>query len=815
MKNLYFLLFAISFSLQPVTAQNSTEELLENLKDYHSIPREFAYLHLNKVVLLQGEQLGFSAYIINKTDLKPSKETTNLYVQVKKEGGEIVREKLLLVEEGVASNLIEIDENFPTGSYTITAFTNWMRNFQEQNFFTENFRVIETDLDHKAGEVVEEIIDVQFLPESGHLLTNVVNSIGIIAKDRAGNGVANATVVVRDSENRDLANVRLNKFGIGKFSMIPDPEENYTAVVVKEEKEIPVTFDTPIEQEGIILTTTQRGDELRLLVSTNAESLKKIERRPLTLTIQNRNLVDAHEIEFREQKTIPVIVDLSTLASGINIITLFDENLNPIAERLIFNHHDLPVMDMPTAQITSLQDSLQFKLPMPGTEKVNFSVSILPKNTISANRHHNIISYNLLQPYVRGTIENAGWYFEENSQDRRFELDNLLLTQGWSSYDWDEIFNSELKFKHRFEKNFELKATIHSRDVDKRELRYLVHATANNNPLVAEIPSEKEAFIFDGFRPVEGEQIFISRIKRNDKLVPAKLALQSFPQKFPDFHLEADLLDQKLQKVTRSSNGLMQVFRFGENIEELGEVLLETKLDKVKERERRLNNHIFGRAHVVEDDDIAMYGTLANLLRSKGLRVSEANASFSVATAISGMSNSGAGGFTLEGEMGDIIGEREGADKTGLGSGVAVYMDGILLYDLTQLYQYPLAYVDYVEINNTGMGNGFIGNKGHIKIYTIRGSRYESRDRNRIQEFDLPLAYSLEKEFYVPRYESTTDDFFQAYGIIDWKVGLASENGEDVNFKIDKPKVDYQMIIEGFTDAGNFVYDVQNFSVEQ
>ncbi|MHA6278793.1 hypothetical protein ACXYMT_01310 [Salinimicrobium sp. CAU 1759] len=818
MKKFYFLLFVFSFAFQPLTAQNSTEKLLEDLKDYHSIPREVAYLHLNKSVLLQGEQLGFSAYVVNKNDLKPSKETTNLYVQVKNEAGEIVREKLLLVENGVASNLVEIDNTFPTGNYTITAFTNWMRNFNEQNFFTESFRVIESNLAHKADKVVEQGVDVQFLPESGHLLSDVVNSIGIIAKDQTGHGIANATVVVRDSKNRDLANVQLNRFGIGKFSMIPDPQENYTAVVVQENNEIPVAFDTPVEQEGVILTATQRGRELRLLVSTNTSSLKNIQKKPLTLTIQNRSLVDAHEIEFREKKTIPVIVDMSTLASGINIITLFDEDRNPIAERLVFNHHELPVMGMPKTQITSLQDSLQLRFPFQKEEKVKFSVSILPQNTVSANRHHNIISYNLLQPYVRGTIENAGWYFEENTEDRKFELDNLLLTQGWSSYDWNKIFNSEFKLNHRFENYFELRATIHSRDVDKRELRYLVHATANNNPLVAEIPSEKEAFVFDGFRPVEGEQVYISRIKRNDNLVPAKLALQSFPQNFPYFQFEGDLLEQQLQYVKNSGNGLMQVFRFGNEIEELGEVSLEAKVDRLKERERKLGAHSFGSAYVVDNDDVALYGTLANLLRAKGVRVYEAGGNFSVATMFSNTSsfnrgNSGITSGSVSATDSGIIEPGKGAPTLGESQSVAVYLDGVLQYDLSRFYQYSLVDVDYVEINKTGMGNGFIGNKGHIKIYTVPGSRYGNRDRDRIQEFDLPLAYSLKKEFYVPRYESTTDDFFQAYGIIDWKAGLTSENGEAVSFKIDRPKVDYQIITEGFTEAGKLIYDVEKVSI--
>lgn len=808
MKNLYFSLFIVSLFFQPLAAQNSKEKLLENLKEYHSIPREVAYLHLNKSVLLQGEHLGFSAYIVNKNDLKPSRETTNLYVQVKNSAGEVVKQKLLLVESGVASNIVEIDSEFASGNYTISAFTNWMRNFDEQNYFVESFRVIESKLDSSYVEEEHREIDVQFLPESGHLLSGVVNSIGIIAKDDTGYGLPNGSVVVKDNQNRDLASIKLNQFGIGKFTMIPKAEEEYSAVVIQGKKEVPVSFDLPVEQEGIILTANQRGDQLRLLVTTNASSLPKMQKKPLILTVQNRSLVEGVELEFKEQKSIPVVLDLNTLSSGINIITLFDAAHNPIAERLIFNYAGLPVEKMQDSQITALQDSLEVRLPFQDLKKRSVSISILPENSLSGNSPHNIISYNLLQPYLQGSVENGGWYFQDVSEEKKFALDNLLLTQGWSSYDWEKIFNSEMTVKHKFEKNFELKAIIHSRDADKRGLKYLVHATANNNPLFAEIPSEKEAFIFDGFKPVEGEQVFISRIKRNDNLVPARLALQSFPQKFPYIRLEAPLLEQKLQPVKISGNRLMQVFRFAESIEQLNEVLLETKVDKVKERERKLGAHSYGSVNVVDNDDAVLYGTLANFLRAKGVRVTETAGTFSIKPMFGST-----GGFRPESSESDL---KDSPDPTtGASQGMAVYLDGVLMYDLSIFYQYNLASVDYIEINKTGMGNGFIGNAGHIKIYSKLESRYKNRDRTRIQEFDLPLAYSLEKQFYVPRYESTTDDFFKAYGVIDWKPGLTSQNGEDISFKIHKPKVDYKMIIEGFTEDGEFIYDVQNFSVEK
>ncbi len=50
-----------------------------------------------------------------------------------------------------------------------------------------------------------------------------------------------------------LSIVDLNRFGIGKFSFIPEKNKSYTAVLAYMGKEIPVLFSPEIHYEGLIL----------------------------------------------------------------------------------------------------------------------------------------------------------------------------------------------------------------------------------------------------------------------------------------------------------------------------------------------------------------------------------------------------------------------------------------------------------------------------------------------------------------------------------------------------------------------------------
>lgn len=775
----YLLLFL--FPVYSLKAQTSQDELLKNLEDYFSVPKEVAYLHLNKSVLLQGEQLGIAAYVVDKSDLKPSVSTSNLYVQIRNSRSEIVKEEVLLVQNGISSGMFDIDSGFTAGDYTITAFTNWMRNFDEQNYFTEKIKVLDSDSSNRdTGTDALSKIDAQFLPESGHLLNNVLNHVGIIVKDPFGHGLSHATVVIRNSREETIANIELNDIGIGRFSFTPNVEETYTALVAYGDKEFPVNINTPIEKVGITLSASQRNLELRLLINTNAESLEEVRGRTFVLSVQGRKIIDTYPLEFDEQETVPMILDMSNLDPGINILTLFDEDLRPVAERLVFNHFRLPTEGLRQPQVRKNKDSLDMRFSFDESKDRSLSISVLPQNTVSYNRNHTIISYNLLQPFVRGPIENGGWYFEDITERKKYELDNLLITQGWSSYDWQSIFKSEVALDHKFENNFELEVQINDSKIMKRDQRYVLHAAAINKVHFFDIPRANKKFLYDGYKPVEGEKLVMSRVKKNNDLLPAELSIRFSPNSIPDFRPKVGSIPPKPSGLKSISMISEPAFAedFAQGAEELEEVTIDVTIDKVKERERKLDKSAFSRASIVTEEDLRMHQTLGDYLRGKNLRVVEEQGTLTVQTSASGK---------------DFV----------------LFLDNQRMADGSMFYNYPLYLVDYVNIDRWGMSNSVLGSGGSVKVYTDYERRHlATRGRARIQEFDVPLAYSRKKIFYTPKYGNTSDTFFEEYGVIDWKPTLHSKNGNEITFSIKCPEVDYKLIVEGFTSDGTFIHEV-------
>lgn len=799
----FVVLLLCVFIVPNIQAQAPEQKLQKDIKSYLSLTREVVYLHLNKTLFLQGEQLGFSAYVLNKKDLKPSLYSTNLYVQITNADEEIVKQELLLVENGVASSVIDVDSTFTSGNYKITAFTNWMQNFQETNFFSEDIRVLEFNTSTTSNvRDPQPAMDIQFLPESGHLLKGVPNLIGVIAKDSLGRGVSNAKVIVKDGDNIIKDTVSLNRHGIGKFELVPGTSEVYKALVLSNGKEFLQDIELQVESEGIILSSTQNGPVLQVKVTTNEESLPVLQEKVFFLTVSGRSDVESFSIKYRDQKSIPVTLDMNNLEAGVNTITLFDSGHRPIAERLIFNYNGLPIEDGLKTQVGKSSDSLEVRFSFDAANDRNLSVSILPQNTISNHKNYNIISHYLLQSFVKGAIENGGWYFEEVDKEKKEELDKLLLTQGWSSYDWQTIFQKNRPYA--FERHFELKVNLNGKN--KNGERYMVHSSSKNPLQVLEIPAANDTFVFEGFLPVEGEKLNISRLRQNDQLEPAKLWVEFSPNKIPEFrppHLISSPSQANSALITRRILAAYED-EFTLGAEDLGEVMISTVVNRVQERERKLAQHSFGSVSVITEKDLLLFGTLGSFLNTKNLTVTEENGSFSVTSSFAAMSG--------HSSQADPENPKPVFDDPF--DGIAMYLDDNLVSDLSIFHKYPLQYVDYVEINKTGMGSGFVGSKGSIRVYSKATKFVNPREKSRMTQLDFPLAYSAKKVFYTPKYENTNDEFFEQYGVIDWIPDLQSREGADVRFMIKKPGVDFQLIVEGITTDGQLIHQVQNFPAD-
>ena len=117
--------------------------------------------------------------------------------------------------------------------------------------------------------------------------------------------------------------------------------------------------------------------------------------------------------------------------------------------------------------------------------------------------------------------------------------------------------------------------------------------------------------------------------------------------------------------------------------------------------------------------------------------------------------------------------------------------------------------VDYVTVNDDGIGEGFIGNNGVIRIYTSLDFVREKQN-NSFKSFEFPMAFSKKRAFYVPKYDVYNDAFFEQFGLFDWIPDGKIDAAGNLTFTVYNP-VDNNMklFIEGVTDQGEFISEIK------
>ncbi|WP_179318858.1 hypothetical protein [Winogradskyella helgolandensis] len=777
-----FILLLLSFV--SINAQEDSQ-ILDSYEEYTEAAREVVYLHLNKSNYIKGEDIAFTAYVLDKKDKKPSFLTTNLYVSIADKDDTILKQKLIKVVDGVASNTFEIDSLFKSGHYKIKAYTNWMLNFNEKNYFSESIRVIDADTEDYADEKrIDNKIDAQFLPESGHLLNGVVNVVGVVIKDQLGFGIPYAKGEVVDKNNELLTSFETNQFGIGKFQLLPEIGNHYKVNIKNTNKDFTFNINQNLEDEGIIIALKSLNSKVFVSLITNDKTLETIKNKRHTLMIHNGDEFDIMDVYFTDSTEITRAIEYSSTATGINTLTLFNENDQPIAERLFFNYEGLSILKTDTVTTDKTKDSVTVNLNFKAINVDTFnslSISVLPQETKSYTSHNNLMSYVFLEPYIKGTIEQSRYYFTDIDAKKKYELDNLLITQGWSSYNWDKIFNTEPDIKFAFEQGITIKANLTSKDKNSgKEINYLLHSVNNDAPRTFTANDTDQSFLIENTFPEEATTIKLSKMTESDGLLPAILYLQYFPSIIPPLNDNNKVLTPKpdyklLESLSQYRSNF--IFNNANNVQKLDEVTIKSNASYNKQRLEKLNNSVGGNITVFDEQDKKTFTTLTNFLISKGLFVDDSTSGLDVRSTYS-------------------------PDTPML-----IYLDNMLLYDTSILNRYSIENIDYIEINKTGIGQGLRGESGVIKIYLNEISTISNYDKSTMKEFKLPLTFSVEKTYYVPKYRNTGDSFYKSYGVVGWKPQLNIDKNGNTSFKLERPRIPITLFIEGITRDGIFIFE--------
>ena len=780
------LLLSLLFSFLLFSQQNTTNEsILSGFEAYAQLPREVVFVHLNKSVYIKGEAVGFKAYVLDKDTKKRSLETKNLYCAILDEDENIVKQQMIRIQEGVGNGIIELDSLFTSGNYLFKAYTNWMRNFSEPNYYQQSLTIIDPEITAEIKpKNTDLVVDAQFLPESGHALVGINATYGVVIKDDRGFGFPFLEGEVVDDTDKTVARFKLNSFGIGRFGIVPKATTRYFARFSLNNQE----FKEPIpliENQGITATLQDLRANIGLILNAKFNNPDQREK-PFMLTVHNGDSIKALDISFREDQQVIKVFPKDDLYSGINVFTLFDAGGAPVLERLYFNYQGLHFHEIISEKAQKEKDSIKVSFSVKDLDPIywnNLSVSILPDETETYKAHHNLPSYILLNPYIKGAVENATYYFTNITPRKQYELDNLLLTQGWSSYQWNTILNNPPGYLYDFEKGITYIVTLN----DKQDNQFFIYPTANNESEYVTVADNQTIFSRDDFYPIDKEQLQISEIRKTGDFVQPKIFVRFKPTFIPPFTLDMqEVLNNRTNQILNVSEMPTIGFEGFNKLQMLDEVIVLE--ERTADRIEKIRNKSVGNVDFFDENDWRRNLFLSTYLSERGYLVDEST-----------------GSFTIQARNPNSLN-----NATPL-----IYLDGVLLTNFSVLNRFSLDIVDYIEVNKSGIGGGIRGGGGIIKIVTNPLLRGKSQTRNSLIGYKIPLTFSAEKRFYTPMYNSYNGRFFNTYGAVDWHPEVVIDtdgNGIFSFYDHGLPKV--KLFIEGIVNDNEFVSDIKELSIE-
>lgn len=760
---------------------------------------EKVYIHYDKEDYVAGETIWFKAYLYSNG--KPSAASNNFYVQLTDSKGNIVTTKKYPVFGAAAKGNIDLPDSLPQGNYYMRALTPGMLNYEEEFIYKKNIFIFRPSAGSSATAKVPSNVSLKFFPESGNLVDGILTVVGFKAVDQSGTPV-DINGIIRSEDGTTIASFKTSHDGIGKVQFKPQVGKKYVGEVETDagKRSYPLPEVLPA---GISLKVQDEKGGKKFQLSRSVKEKARFETLIVIADINNQ-LVYEQEINFEDYPSVIGHLVTDSLPSGILHFTVFDKNGAPLAERLTFvdNLEYRATADIALVKAgTTKRAENAVELNFPEAIQRSLSVSVIDLSYPGSGDKENIYSRFLLSSDLKGYIYNPAWYFVNQDDSTKLALDNLMLTHGWSRYNWTKILSGN--FPAITYKDHEM-IRISGKAMDEKDKDALTNGTlsfyvegedSTSQNLQATITQDGR-FSMDSVAFTGKAKFFYAYTDKQGKSKGARI------------HLDDNLLEKKIHLIP-AGIGESTVSRPGtdlskeeiesrsryarsklDNIKELEKVVVEVKSNKkpIDAVNEKYTSGVFREPGKVNIDNInePANDKSMNVVDYVKNRIQQ-----------------------IEIQGGKFVNRKNISLMTGQKWLIGLFLNEIPT-DMTQLRVLRIdqvALVKFYEAGFVGVGSGSPG--GALAVYTKERFVEEVKpDKLEYVEYN---GYSITREFYNPDYSaadarrSTTDSRTTLY----WNPNVYTDTetkSVKLNFYNNDFSKKFKVVVEGFDAAGKLIH---------
>ena len=127
----------LSEALQLLHSKSDTLDIEQRILDYYAhVPQERIYLHTDKPYYVPGDTIWFRAHLVDAVTHTPINRSRYVYVELLDNAADTLVQRIIVRcdSDGVFANALTLPRHLQGGSYTLAAYTQWMRNFPAERF---------------------------------------------------------------------------------------------------------------------------------------------------------------------------------------------------------------------------------------------------------------------------------------------------------------------------------------------------------------------------------------------------------------------------------------------------------------------------------------------------------------------------------------------------------------------------------------------------------------------------------------------------------------------------------------------------------
>src|SRR5258706_8953652 len=432
------------------------ESAMQVVKKFESYSRnalqEKLYLHTDKDFYVAGDILWFKIYYTDGASHKPLHLSKVAYVEILNDDSKAELQAKISLEPGQSKGSFYLPVTLNSGNYIIRAYTNWMKNFDPAYFFEKKITVVNTLKNPDIQSHQDSAgVTIDFFPEGGNLVNDIQSKIGFRATDSKGKGVDFSGFVVNETGDT-VTRFSPFKFGIGNFLFKPLSGHSYKTIILLPDgrllnRSLPASYSY-----GYVMNLSDNGPGYLRITVFRKQLPGEQNKEQVLLAAHTRQVLHVAEERIIDKSDSTVfLIDKTKIGQGITHFTLFNANGKPVCERLFFIK---PIAAITLnvkgdADIYTTRHKANFSVDAQydqGKKSIlNLSASVFNIDTLQQADEADIVSYMWLTSDLAGDIESPGFYFTDKP-GVDIAVDNLMLTQGWRRFRWDDILNEQATF---------------------------------------------------------------------------------------------------------------------------------------------------------------------------------------------------------------------------------------------------------------------------------------------------------------------------------------------------------------------------------